>query len=351
MVPAFNLPCGDTPMTALPETHRRIVLASRPDGMVSLENFRLEEVPVPKPGPGQILVKQLYQSLDPYMRGRMNDGPSYAPPVPIHGVMEAGGVGEVVASQHPDWQVGDIVEGRLGWQEYCVPPYARLRKIDPSLAPISTANGVLGMPGMTAYFGFLDVGQPQPGDTVVVSAASGAVGAVVGQIARIMGCRVVGLVGSQAKADYIVNELGFDAAINYRTEDLMQALGRECPRGIDVYFENVGGTVWDAVVEHLAIGARVAVCGRIAEYNLAEQELVPRNLRFFIPKRVRMQGFLVFDFESRHPEAIQRMARWIETGALKYREDIVDGIENAPAAFLKLFSGENFGKLLIRMTN
>ena len=174
MVPAFNLPCGDTPMTALPETHRRIVLASRPDGMVSLENFRLEEVPVPKPGPGQILVKQLYQSLDPYMRGRMNDGPSYAPPVPIHGVMEAGGVGEVVASQHPDWQVGDIVEGRLGWQEYCVPPYARLRKIDPSLAPISTANGVLGMPGMTAYFGFLDVGQPQPGDTVVVSAASGA---------------------------------------------------------------------------------------------------------------------------------------------------------------------------------
>jgi NADPH-dependent curcumin reductase CurA len=336
-------------MTTLPATHRRIVLASRPQGMVSLENFRLEEVPVPTPGPGQILVRQIYQSLDPYMRGRMNDGPSYAPPVPVGGVMEAGGVGEIVASQHPDWKVGDIVEGRLGWQEYVVPPYERLRRVNPKHGPISTANGVLGMPGMTAYFGLLDVGQPQPGDTVVVSAASGAVGAVVGQIARIMGCRVVGLVGSQAKADYIVNELGFDAAINYRTENLMQALARECPRGIDVYFENVGGAIWDAVVEHLALGARVAVCGRIAEYNLAEPELVPRNMRFFIPKRVRMQGFLVFDFASRHPEATARMARWTKEGQIKYREDVVEGIENAPAAFLKLFSGENFGKLLVKV--
>lgn len=336
-------------MPPIPATHRRIVLASRPEGMVSLENFRLEEVPVPEPGPGQILVRQIYQSLDPYMRGRMNDGPSYAPPVPVGGVMEAGGVGEVVASQHPDWRVGDIVEGRLGWQEYCVPPYERLRKIDPSLAPISTANGVLGMPGMTAYFGFLDVGQPQPGDTVVVSAASGAVGAVVGQIARIMGCRVVGLVGSQAKADYITGELGFHAAINHREQDLMTALAKECPLGIDVYFENVGGKVWDAVVEHLALGARVAVCGRISEYNLAEPELVPRNMRFFIPKRVRMQGFLVFDFASRHAEATARMARWIREGEIKYREDVVEGIENAPAAFLKLFSGENFGKLLVKV--
>ncbi len=331
---------------SIPTTHRRIVLTSRPQGMVSLDNFRLEEVPVPEPGPGQILVRQIYQSLDPYMRGRMNDGPSYAPPVPIGGVMEAGGVGEIVASQHPDWKVGEIVEGRLGWQEYCIPPYERMRKVDPALAPISTANGVLGMPGMTAYFGFLEVGQPQPGDTVVVSAASGAVGAVVGQIARIMGCR-----GSQAKADYITGELGFDAAINYRTDDLMQALGRECPNGIDVYFENVGGKVWDAVVEHLAIGARVAVCGRIAEYNLTEPELVPRNLRFFIPKRVRMQGFLVFDFNQRHPEGLTRMARWIKSGEIKYKEDIVEGIENAPAAFLKLFQGENFGKLLVKVGN
>lgn len=336
-------------MTTIPSTHRRIVLASRPKGMVGLENFRLEEVPVPQPGPGQILVKQLYQSLDPYMRGRMNDGPSYAPPVPIGGVMEAGGVGEIVTSQHPDWKVGEIVEGRLGWQEYCVPSYARLRKVDASLGPISTANGVLGMPGMTAYFGFLDIGQPLPGDTVVVSAASGAVGAVVGQIARIMGCRVVGLVGSQAKADYITQELGFHAAINYRTENLLEALGRECPDGIDVYFENVGGAVWDAVVEHLALGARVAVCGRIAEYNLDGQELVPRNMRFLVSKRVRMQGFLVSDYQDKWPGAIARMARWIGSGEMKYKEDIVTGIENAPAAFLRLFRGENFGKLLIKL--
>ncbi len=335
-------------MSAIPETHRQIVLASRPQGMVSEANFRLQEAAVPEPGPGQVLVKQLYQSLDPYMRGRMNDGPSYAPPVPIDGVMEAGGVGEIVASNHPDWKIGEIVEGRLGWQEYCVPPYQRLRKVDPGLAPISTANGVLGMPGMTAYFGLLHVGLPQPGDTVVVSAASGAVGAVVGQIARIMGCRTVGLVGSQAKADYIVDELGFDTAINYRTSDLMQALGDACPRGIDVYFENVGGSVWDAVVEHLALGARVPVCGRIAEYNLKDVELVPRNMRFFIPKRVRMQGFLVFDYYHLWHEALPRMANWINSGELKYKEDIVDGVENAPSAFLKLFSGENFGKLLIK---
>lgn len=334
---------------AIPETHRRIVLASRPQGMVGLDNFRLEEVPVPTPGPGQVLVRQIYQSLDPYMRGRMNDGPSYAAPVPVDGVMEAGGVGEIVASQHPDWPVGSIVEGRLGWQEYVVPPYERLRKINPALAPISTANGVLGMPGMTAYFGLLDVGAPRVGDTVVVAAASGAVGAVVGQIARIMGCRVVGIVGSQAKADYIVDELGFDAAINYRTQNLMSALGEACPNGIDVYFENVGGAIWDAVCEHLALGARVAVCGRIAEYNLGEPELVPRNMRFFIPKRVRMQGFLVYDFYHRWPEGLARMASWIKSGELKYREDVVDGIENAPAAFLKLFQGENFGKLLVKL--
>jgi NADPH-dependent curcumin reductase len=334
---------------AIPSTHRRVVLAERPRGMVEERNFRLEDAPVPNPGPGQILVRQIYQSLDPYMRGRMNDGPSYATPVQIGEVMTAGGVGEIVASQHPDWKVGEIVEGSLGWQEYSVPAYARLRKVDTSLAPISTANGVLGMPGMTAYFGFLHIGLPQPGDTVVVSAASGAVGAVVGQIARTMGCRVVGIVGSQAKADYITGELGFDAAINYRTEDLMAVLARTCPTGINVYFENVGGAVWDAVVEHLAVGARVAVCGRIAEYNLAEPERVPRNMRFFVTKRVRMQGFLVYDFHHLWPEALARMAGWINSGAVHYREDVVEGIENAPSAFLRLFNGENFGKLLVKV--
>lgn len=334
---------------SIPKTHRRVVLASRPNGMVTPDNFRLEEAPTPTPAPGQVLVRQLVMSLDPYMRGRMNAVASYAPNIQIDEVMGAGGVGEVVQSEHPDFQVGDIIEGGLGWQEYSVPPLQRLRKIDPKLAPISTANGVLGMPGMTAYFGLLHVGAPKPGETVVVSAASGAVGAVVGQIAKIMGCRVVGVAGSPEKCAYVVDELGFDACINYKADDLDEAFDRLCPGGIDVYFENVGGRIYDAVTRHLAMGARIAVCGGIAEYNLAEPELVPRNTRFFIPMRVRMQGFLVYDFHHLWPEALPRMARWIEEGRLKYREDWAEGLENAPAAFIKLFEGENFGKLLVRI--
>lgn len=332
-----------------PKTHRRIVLASRPNGMVSPDNFRLEEAPTPEPGPGQVLVRQIVMSLDPYMRGRINAVAGYAPNVQIDEVMTGGGVGEVVTSLHPDFKAGDIVEGTLGWQEYAVPGLARLRKIDPEIAPISTANGVLGMPGMTAYFGLLHVGEPRPGETVVVSAASGAVGAVVGQIAKLMGCRVVGVAGSPAKCAYVVDDLGFDACINYKTDDLDAALARLCPGGIDVYFENVGGKVYDAVTRNLAIGARIAVCGGIAEYNLAEPELIPRNTRFFIPLRARMQGFLVTDFLHLWPDALPRMAAWIADGKLKYREDWVDGLENAPTAFMKLFQGENFGKLLVRV--
>lgn len=332
-----------------PSKHRRIVLASRPNGMVSPDNFRLEEAPTPEPRPGEVLVRQIVMSLDPYMRGRMNAVASYAPNVQIGAVMTGGGVGEVVASMHPDYAVGDIVEGTLGWQEYSVPPMGRLRKVDPSLAPISTANGVLGMPGMTAYFGLLHVGEPKPGDTVVVSAASGAVGAVVGQIAKIMGCRVVGVAGSPDKCAYVVDELGFDACVNYKTDDLDAAFRERCPGGIDVYFENVGGKVYDAVTRNLAVGARIAVCGGIAEYNLAEPELVPRNTRFFIPMRARMQGFLVFDYFHLWPEALPRMAEWIRQGKLKYREDWVEGLENAPEAFTRLFKGENFGKLLVRV--
>lgn len=330
-------------------TNKRIVLASRPVGMPKESDFRLEEAPIPEPGPGQILVRNIYMSLDPYMRGRMNDAPNYAPPVGIGEVMVGGGVGEVMISNHPSWKVGQIVEGNFGWQHYAIPTYARLRRVDPTIAPISTANGVLGMPGMTAYFGLLDVGQPEPGDTVVVSAASGAVGAVVGQIAKIAGCRVVGIVGGPAKRDYILSELGFDGAIDYRSEDLDEALARECPRGVDVYFENVGGAIYDAITRHLALGARIAVCGRIAEYNAAEADLVPRNYRFFIAKRARMQGFLVYDFYHKWPEALDRMARWIREGRMKYREDMVEGLENAPRAFLRLFSGENFGKLLVKV--
>lgn len=333
----------------LPNTHRRIVLASRPDGMVQPDNFRLEEAPLPEPGPGQALVRQIVMSLDPYMRGRLNAVATYAPNVQIGQTMVGGGVGEVVKSLHPGFKEGDIVEGGMGWQEYAVPGLERLRKIDPAIAPISTANGVLGMPGMTAYFGLLHVGEPKPGETVVVSAASGAVGAVVGQIAKIMGCRVVGLAGSPAKCAYVVDELGFDACIDYKADDLDEAFGRLCPDGINVYFENVGGAVYDAVTRHLAIGARIAVCGGIAEYNQSEPELVPRNTRFFIPMRARMQGFLVYDFHHLWPEALPRMAKWIAEGKLKYREDWVDGLENAPAAFTRLFTGENFGKLLVRV--
>jgi len=329
--------------------HRRIVLASRPEGMVRADNFRLETVPLPEPGPGQVLVRQLVMSLDPYMRGRLNAVATYAPNIQIGETMIAGGVGEVVRSLHPDFAEGDIVEGTLGWQEYSVPPLARLRKIDPGLAPISTANGVLGMPGMTAYFGLLHVGEPKPGETVVVSAASGAVGAIVGQIAKIMGCRVVGVAGGPEKCAYVVNELGFDACIDYKTSNLDEAFQRECFAGIDVYFENVGGRVYDAVTRNLAVGARIAVCGGIAEYNLPEPELVPRNTRFFIPMRARMQGFLVTDFHHLWPEALARMAGWIKEGRIKYREDWVEGLENAPEAFTRLFTGENFGKLLVRV--
>ncbi len=334
---------------SLPNSHRRIVLASRPNGMVSPDNFRIETAPLPTPAPGEVLVRQIVMSLDPYMRGRINAVATYAPNVGIGATMTGGGVGEVVASLHPDYAVGDIVEGTLGWQDYAVPPMARLRKVDPSLAPISTANGVLGMPGMTAYFGLLQVGEPKPGETVVVSAASGAVGAVVGQIAKIMGCRVVGVAGSAAKCAYVVDELGFDACVNYKTDDLDQAFAAHCPQGIDVYFENVGGAVYDAVTRNLAVGARIAVCGGIAEYNLAEPELIPRNTRFFIPLRARMQGFLVTDYFHLWPAALPRMAAWIQAGKLQYREDWVEGLENAPAAFVKLFQGENFGKLLVRV--
>lgn len=333
----------------LPKTHRRVVLANRPNGMVSADNFRLEEVSIPEPRPGQVLVRQIIMSLDPYMRGRMNSVATYAPNIQIGEVMTAGGVGEVAVSLHPDFKVGDIVEGTLGWQEYSTPPLQRLRKIDRALAPISTANGVLGMPGMTAYFGLLHVGEPKPGETVVVSAASGAVGAIVGQIAKIMGCRVIGIAGSEAKCHYVVDDLGFDACINYKTEDLDVALKDKAPTGINVYFENVGGSIFDAITRNLAVGARIAVCGGIAEYNLSEPELVPRNTRFFIPMRARMQGFLVYDFYHLWPDALRHMAKWIDNGRIKYKEDWINGLENAPAGFVKLFQGDNFGKLLVRI--
>ena len=331
------------------ETNRRVVLASRPEAYPEPRHFRIEEVAIPQPREGEALVRTIWLSLDPYMRGRMREGPSYAAPVEIGGVMTGGVVGRVVESRTPELAVGDIVEGSLGWQEYAVAGPGALRIVDESLAPISTAIGVLGMPGMTAYFGFLDVGKPEVGDTVVVSAASGAVGQVVGQIARIMGCRVVGTAGSDDKVDFIVNELGFDAGINYKTEDVDAALAAACPSGIDVYFDNVGGFVTDAVMQQINVHARISVCGQISQYNLPTPELAPRNMGLLIQKQARMEGFLVFNFAHRHEHARQRMAAWIRSGDLRYREDVVEGLENAPAAFIGMMTGENFGKLLVKV--
>jgi NADPH-dependent curcumin reductase len=332
----------------IPKTHRRVVLARRPPTEVTEADFRVEEAPVPEPGPREVLVRVVYLSLDPYMRGRMRDVPSYAPPVGIGEVMTGGTVGEVVKSNHPDFKAGDIVEDRLGWQEYAIAGGANLRKIDPSLAPISTANGVLGMPGMTAYFGLFDVAQPKAGETVVVSAASGAVGQVVGQLAKIAGCRAVGIAGGTAKCAFVKDTLGFDHCIDYKAEkDLTAAVKAACPAGIDVYFDNVGGPVSDAVFQNLNFWARVALCGSISQYNTTEPG--PRLLGTFVGKRVTMRGFIVWDFNAKYGPALKRMSEWVRSGRLKYKEDIVQGLENAPRAFAGLLRGENFGKLQVKV--
>lgn len=330
--------------------NRQIVLASRPAEIPSESDFRTVESPVPSPAEGEVLVRSNWLSLDPYMRGRIRDAPSYAPPVQIGQVMVGGVVGEVIESRTPAFQVGEMVNGSLGWQEYATSDGAGLRKVDRSLGPLSTALGVLGMPGMTAYFGLLDVGQPEPGDTVVVSAASGAVGQVVGQVARIMGCKVVGIAGTAQKVDYIVNDLGFDYGINYKTENIDSTLTNICPEGVDVYFDNVGGYITDAVLEHISTGARISICGQISQYNLAEPELAQRNLRLLITNQAKMEGFLVTQFAGKFEHARQRMAGWIKSGILNYREDVVEGIESAPRAFIGMMSGENFGKLLVKVS-
>ena len=336
-------------MTA--NTNRRWLLASRPAGEPRVDNFTLDEAPVPAPGDGEALVRSHYLSLDPYMRGRMRDAKSYVPPVALGAVMTGGVVGEVVESRDPSLAAGDIVEGLLGWQEYGVLPANQLRRVDPELAPISTAVGILGMPGITAYFGLLEIGQPQAGETVVVSAASGAVGGVVGQIAKIKGCRTVGIVGGPAKADYIQAELGYDAAVDYKAGDRIgRAVAAACPDGVDVYFDNVGGRVSDAVLPRINLHARIPVCGQISQYNLEKPEMGPRLTGLLLVNRARMEGFIVFDFIKRYPEALSELAGWLKAGDLAYREDIIDGFENMPAALIRLLRGENFGKQLVRVT-
>jgi len=334
----------------MPEVNRQITLAARPAGMPKLTDFKLVELLVPSPKPGEMLVRVLYLSVDPYMRGRMNDVKSYAPPVQIGEVMGAGAVGKVLASENPQFRAGDIVEGFFGWQQYAISDGKGVRKIDPKLAPISTALSVLGMPGLTAYFGLLEIGKPRSGETVVVSGAAGAVGSIVGQIAKIQGCRVVGIAGSDQKVAWLREELGFDGAFNYKTtSDYVAKLDELCPKGVDVYFDNVGGSITDAVFRVINTGARIVVCGQIAQYNAEKPETGPRLLGHLIVKQARAEGFLVFQFAARYAEGLKPMAEWLRAGKLKYREQFVDGIENAPRAFIGMLQGENTGKQLVRV--
>jgi NADPH-dependent curcumin reductase CurA len=331
--------------------NRRIVMASRPTGMPTPENFCMEEVEEPREAPdGGVLLKTLFFSIDPYMRGRMDAGPSYAQALEPGGVMEGGSVCEVLASRDAQFKPGDIVLASTGWQTHPRTSAKGLRKIDPALAPVSTALGILGMPGMTAYTGLLNIGAPKPGETLVVAAASGAVGAVVGQIGRIKGCRVVGIAGGAEKVRYIREELGFDVALDHRAADFGDQLKAACPQGIDIYFENVGGQVWDLVRPMLNNFARVPVCGLIAQYNGVEGGGPGSSvaLRSVLVKRLRIQGFIVSDFAAQRNDFLRDMGGWLASGAVKYREDVVEGIDNTVPAFIGLLQGRNFGKLLIR---
>src|SRR5688572_24759642 len=311
-------------------TNRQFRLAARPVGLVKRADFNLVSEPVRSPGENELLVKTLYLSLDPAMRGWMNEGKSYIPPVQIGEVMRAGGVGKVIESNHPKFKAGDYVSGLLGVQEYATSDGKGLTKVDPSLASLPVFLGALGMPGMTAYFGLLDIGKPQEGDTVVVSGAAGAVGSVTGQIAKIKGCRVVGIAGGREKCDFVVDELGFDAAIDYKSDDVRAALKEHCPDGINVYFDNVGGEILDLVLARLARHARIVICGAISQYNNEGPMRGPSNYMSLLVHRARMEGFVVFDYADRYLEAAMEMAGWMAEGKLKSHEDIVEGFENFP---------------------
>jgi NADPH-dependent curcumin reductase CurA len=335
-------------------TNHQFRLAARPVGLPKASDWNHVALPVGDPGPGEVLVKTLYLSLDPAMRGWMNEGRSYIAPVGIGEVMRAAGVGKVIASQNPAFVVGDHVTGILGAQEY--PLFSAdaakgLIKVDPKLAPLPVYVGALGITGLTAYFGLLDVGQPKAGDTVVVSGAAGATGMVAGQIAKIKGCRAVGIAGGKEKCDYIVRELGFDAAIDYKHESVMEGLRKHCPQGINLYFDNVGGDILDAALANLARGARVVLCGAISQYNSTTGIKGPSNYLSLLIKSARMEGFIVFNYAARYAEAAQQLADWMMAGKLKSREDIVEGFQTFPDTLLKLFRGENTGKLMIKVAD
>ena len=326
--------------------NRRVLLRRRPVGAPRPDDFEVSESPIPTPEPGEILCRTLYLSIDPYMRGRMNAGRSYAASVELGQVMVGGTVSQVMESRHPGFARGDFVVGYAGWQTYAVSTGAGVRKLDPLQAPISTALGVLGMPGMTAYVGLLDIGQPAPGETVLVSAAAGAVGSVVGQIARIKGCRVVGIAGSKAKCDYAVSELGFDHCVDYRAQELLPALQAACPGGVDIYFDNVGGAALAAALKLINRNARIPLCGMIAQYNATELPSGP-NLLPVLVSRALIKGFIVSDHADRLAAFLGDSTRWLREGRLKYREDVVQGLEAAPAALIGVLEGRNFGKMLV----
>jgi NADPH-dependent curcumin reductase len=336
------------------EPNVQIRLASRPNGRPTAENFTIATAPVPEPDDGQVLIRTRYLSLDPYMRGRMSDAPSYAPPVKVGGLMVGGTVGEVVESKDPHLKPGDVVLAHAGWQRYGVQPGATVRKLDPGQAPVTTALGVLGMPGFTAYVGLTEIGRPKPGETVVVAAASGPVGATVGQLAKIFGARAVGIAGGPQKVAYL-GEIGFDAALDHRAPDFAAQLAQATPDGIDVYFENVGGDVCSAVLPRLNQFARMPVCGLVAHYNATElppgPDRLPALMLAILRKSLTVRGFIQTDFvESLMGEFLERASGWVRDGSLKYREHIVDGLENAPEAFIGMLDGKNFGKLLVRVS-
>jgi NADPH-dependent curcumin reductase CurA len=331
-------------------TNTQVRLAARPTGLPKASDWEIVEEPLPAPGDGEFTVAISHLSLDPAMRGWMNAGASYIEPVDIGAVMRAGAVGEVTASQHPGFPVGEHVAGAFGVQEHALSDGAGVTRVDPSLAPLPTYLGTLGMTGMTAYFALLDVGKPEAGNTVVVSGAAGAVGSVAGQIARIKGCRVIGIAGGEEKCRWLTDELGFDAAINYKHQDVTRTLRELAPEGIDVYFDNVGGDILDAALTRLARGARIIICGAVSQYNATEGFKGPANYMALLVARASMTGMVVFDYASRFPEAARELAGWLQDGTLISREDVVEGgVRAFPDALLKLFAGENTGKLVLHV--
>ncbi len=333
--------------------NNQVRLASRPVGLPTRANWTFAEEAVAAPGPGGVLVKTLYLSLDPAMRGWMNEGKSYIPPVEINAVMRAGGVGKVIASNNPAFAVGDYVNAGLDVQEYCLIAQENIKRsgifrIDPRLG-LTTWTNVLGMPGMTGFFGLMEVGLPKAGETVVVSGAAGAVGQTVGQIAKLKGCRVVGIAGGKAKCDWVVKELGFDACIDYKNSDVRAGLKEHCPKGVDIYFDNVGGEILDMVLAKITRGARIIICGAISQYNNTTPVKGPANYLSLLVNRARMEGIVVFDYADRYHLAVTEMAGYLKAGTMKSKEDVVKGLENFPETLLKLFNGENFGKLVLQV--